>query len=127
MFVLVDVQVLLSYVYRSCFSPVELEAVLPKVKDHVKLAVTFPLGSTVANSFSKVGISCQLEFNSIKPISMSDYIVIRDKTSNVRYIDATPTKDIIIIIYILPQETDTFYDRCRQLSVHFLYISNTKV
>ena len=85
MFVLVDVQVLLSYVYWSCFSPVELEAVLPKVKDHVKLAVTFPSGSTVANSFSKVGISCQLEFNSIKPISMSDYIIIRDKTSNIRY------------------------------------------
>ena len=65
----------------------ELEASVPKLEDHVNLAVKFPAGSTVSSTCcNKVGISCQLEFSSAEPISKSDYIIICDKASNARYV-----------------------------------------
>lgn len=80
-------RVLASYLLYFYISPVELEAVLPRYEDHVSLAVTFPTGSAVADCcYSKVGIACLLKFSSLKPISMSDYIIIHDKTSNIRYL-----------------------------------------
>ena len=64
---------------------------LPTVESDVNLAVTFPEDSTVYNvDYSKkTVISCQLEFSSTKPISKSDYIIITDKTSDIRYGIAT--------------------------------------
>ena len=68
-------------------SPVELSVSLPIVESEVNLAVTFPEDSTVHNvDYSKkTEISCQLEFSSTKPISKSDYIIITDKSSDIRY------------------------------------------
>ena len=63
-----------------------LEVSLPTVEKHVNLVVTFPEGSAVYNCYKKTEISCQLEFSSKKPISKSDYIIIADKTSEIRYV-----------------------------------------
>lgn len=57
---------------------------LPAVEKDVNLVVTFPEDSTVYD-IEKTAISCQLEFSSTKPISKSDYIIITDKTSDIRY------------------------------------------
>ena len=56
---------------------------LPTVESDVNLVVTFPEDSTIYSK--KTMISCQLEFSSTKPISKSDYIIITDKTSDIRY------------------------------------------
>ncbi len=60
---------------------------LPTVESDVNLVVTFPENSTVysVDYSKKTEISCQLEFSSTKPISKSDYIIITDKTSDIRY------------------------------------------
>ena len=64
----------------------ELQASLPTLEDDVYLAVRFPTGSAVpCTCYSKVGLSCELEFSSSKPISISDYIIVCDENSTVRY------------------------------------------
>lgn len=73
-----------TYGYLFC-SPLELNVSLPAVEKDVNLVVTFPEDSTVYDS-EKTAVSCQLEFSSTEPISKSDYIIIADKTSDIRYI-----------------------------------------
>lgn len=68
-------------------SPMDLSVSLPTVDSGVNLVVTFPEDSAVYNAdgSKKTEISCQLEFSSTKPISKSDYIIVTDKTSDIRY------------------------------------------
>ena len=83
------VLITLSLIVSILCSPVELSVSLPTVDSEVNLVVTFPEDSTIYNidHSKKTEISCQLEFSSTKPISKSDYIIIADKSSDIRYSD----------------------------------------